>query len=84
MTAINLAARNPAQTWSSPALLGAAVGALGGAVCMGFGLANVVTGVLFGAVYGALFGWLGAARRTKGGIRRLAGAPELTVTGWPW
>jgi hypothetical protein len=47
--------------------LGAAVGALGGAVCLVLGLANLLTGVVLGALYGAAFGWLGSHRATTPG-----------------
>src|SRR5258708_30138887 len=48
-------------------VVGAVAGIVGGAICMGLGLANFVTGVAFGAVYGAIFGLLVASRaRTPG------------------
>ncbi len=43
------------------------VGALGGAVCVVFGLATFVTGVLLGAVYGLLFALLGLQRAASPG-----------------
>ena len=56
MTTIELAAKDRALSFPVPLALGVIAGAAGGAVCMGLGLANVVTGPLFGALYGALFG----------------------------
>jgi len=67
MTSIDLAAGVRAPALPVPMALGAIVGAAGGAVCMGLGLANVVTGPVFGALYGAVFGLLVAARATTPG-----------------
>ena len=43
------------------------VGAAGGAVCAGLGLASFVTGVVFGAAYGLIFALLGASRANSRG-----------------
>ena len=67
MTAIELAARQPAPSFPTPVVLGAAAGLVGGAICMRLGLANFVTGAVFGALYGAIFGLLGASRANTPG-----------------
>jgi len=67
MTTIELAMPRPAHPSALPLMLGTGVGAAGGALLMGLGLANFVTGIVFGALYGALFGVLGAARANTPG-----------------
>lgn len=48
-------------------------GVLGGVVCMGLGLATLITGPLLGALYGLLFAWLSAARAVSPGAGLLWG-----------
>ncbi len=43
------------------------VGALGGAVCVAFGLASFTTGVIFGTLYGLIFALIGSSRAVSPG-----------------